>query len=270
MSANPITLQERIHVSRRGVTGTKECRIDWADRFDASLPKVGDSFDLANPYLRCTDIDYEHVDADGGILTFTYSTEGQLGDSFYERSISFGAEVDNATTGWTWETAGTPVSEGVNTYRSVGSLVISMRRATSPLAAIQSANNKVNDRTFQGFAAGTLLFNDADMRENWDQDGNLISVNTSFKFAWRERSWNYSWRPPRQKILDGVPQTYQTGEPDKPNYTANASLDSTPVYVSGTAGTGDWDKPKKGSAYVYGTSCDFATVLGIPKIPGDG
>lgn len=269
MPDTSIQLHERIHVSRRGVTGTKECYVPWSDRFNVALPKVGDSFDVANPYLRCTDIDYEHQDADIGQITYTYSTGGQLGESFYERSISFGAEVDDCTIGWTWETAGTPVDQQINSFRTVGSLIISMRCETSPLDAIRSATNKINDRVFQGFAAGTLLFEDADMRENWDQDGNLISVNTSYRFKWRDRSWNYFWRSPKQKIVEGVPQTYQTDDSSKPNYTSTAILDSTPVYVSGTPGSGAWDKPVSGGDYPY-VDCDFASVLGIPTIPGDG
>lgn len=236
--------------------------------YDPSLPQYGEPLP-GMPYLRCVQISAQEGMAGEVEVTAQYSTERQLADEFYETSIDFGLETGDCTSGWTWETAGTPVETQIPTIIPVEGYSITMRVTSAPEEAILAAINCVNDRIFHGHAAGTMRFDGANTSESYDSDGSLISVRTTYSWTVKTRSHNEDWRPPLQaRDIDGNLIYYHNIDAGEPYYTEDSTLIATPVWVSGTPGTGGWDKMTYDGGYRY-AECDFATVLGIPKKTGD-
>jgi hypothetical protein len=243
----------------------------WADIADTQIPKKGDvwPYDEAHPYLKCRRITAVSDEAWGAEVSLFFSTESKYGDDFVEESLEIEAEVLDTTKTCKWDTAGTTCDIPVSTIYPKLVWVMSMKRATSTVDAIKQAEGKLNDRTFRGFPAETLLLESASVHHQWDDNGVLTGVDVSYRFVQRFRSHNEVWREARQKLVNGVPQYYQTADNTKPNYNPDPNMDSEPVYVDGPAGTPGWDKPYymdgETKKYRYDT-CDFATLLGIPGV----
>ena len=256
----------------KGMTGQISYLVSDALIFHAELPVPGDPWPgppAVLPFLACVKAEWSGEECDQARATYFYSTDRKLGDEFVEVSMSYGIETIDMTAGWEWETAGTPVQIDVPTVLPVCEICLTMKCPISPGAAINEAQDCVNSRTFRGWEPGTLRFDGADTDESYDIDGNLLSVRTNYRFTGKPYSHNYVWRPPLQdRDASGNTLFWQDKDNALATYTVDAKLVGTPVYVSGTAGTGAWDKPMNGALYRY-DECDFAIVLGLPELPGD-
>lgn len=255
----------------KGMTGTLSVIVPRNAIFDPGLPVPGSPWPLDEylPFLRCVSASWEPLGADGVVkCTYQYSTERELGEEFAEISSSWDVELIDQTKGYTWETAQTPVEIDIPTPVPLTEYSMRMRVIAPPYEAISQAIQCVNDRIFRGFAIGCLRFDGASTEESYDIAGNLVSCQTTYKFSGRKRSWQEVWRPPLiARDGEGNERYYQGQDPDKPDY--DTSKDGQPVYVSGAAGSGAWDKPKSGNDYRY-PECNFAAVLGLPRLLGDG
>lgn len=254
----------------KGLTGQLSVVVPRTEIFDSHLPVPGDPWPLDEelPYLRCKNAEWQPLGTDGVVqCTYYYTTDRMLGDEFAEVSSDWSGEVVDQTKGYVWETAGTPVQEDIPSIIPLIEYTMRVRVTAPPYEAISAAINCVNDRVFRGFAAGCLRFEGANTSESYDIRGQLISCNTTYKFTGRRRSWQEVWRPPLiARDGDGRERYYQGQDETKPDYSP--TQDGQPVYVSGAAGQGGWDRPKLGSACRYPV-CDFATMLGLPKLLGD-
>ncbi|MCL5105665.1 MAG: hypothetical protein M1133_16355 [Armatimonadetes bacterium] len=271
--------RRELNHDEKGLTGKIVYICDWTDIDPApiaSLPKRGDAWP-DNAYLRCVHISANEIDYNVGEYTAYYSTERQLAEEFCEVSLDYGLETGDYTEGWTWETAGTPVTDQIPTSSPVGIYTIRVREPGPPEEKILEAMNKVNSKVFRGYAVENMRFDGASTSESYDINGDIIAVATTYKFTIRDRSHNQAWRKKLQALdIDGNPIVWQHIDAGEPYYTTDSAKIGTPVwvnqvtgqeaYVSGTCG---WDKPTNGGAYRYGT-CDFAAVLGLPKKIGDG
>lgn len=270
----------KLHQDGKGLTGTKVFLCDWDDVDPApivGLPHYDDPWSVSLPYLRVVDIDAD--DNGSGLCEYTvqYSTERQLGETFYETTLDYGLEQIDCTKGYTWETAGTPVTIDIPTLVPVIIYTIRLRQPGPPVNDVVAAQNKINDRVFHGFTAEHMRFDGAGTEESFDSSGNIISVQTIYKFTIRDRSHNEVWRDPLQaRDIDGNLIYWQNIDEDQPFYSVDNTLVGTPVWVNqvtghetAVAGTGDWDRPMLDDDYRY-ELCDFASVLDLPTKPGDG
>jgi hypothetical protein len=258
----------------KGMTGELSVVVPRANKFDTDMPGPGDVWpfpeDNAPVFLRCVSAEWSalgHDDVCQG--TYYYSTERQLGEEFAEVSCDWSGELVDQTKGWEWEDTGNPVDIEIPT--AVPTVEYAMRRrvAPPPYEAVSEAINKVNDRVFRGFSAGCLRFDGISNSESYDINGNVISTSVTYKFTGRGISWQQVWRPPViARDADGREMYYQAQDPNN-TATYSETLDGQPIYVSGDAGTGGWDKPTLDDEYRYGV-CDFGAVLALPKLPGDG
>jgi len=265
--------RRRERVTVNGLEATRTFYSPWADRYDISLPKLGDLYDDETfAYLWCTSIEPEEDEDGNAVIVCRYGNESQLGEEFYEFNCDFSCEVLDTTKGMTWDDAGTSVDVPVSTIYPIMEEVVTVRAATADRTSIRSAVGKVNSEEFHGAAVGCLLLEGASLRISRDQDGNVLSAQSTFKFLYRERPHNEVYREARIKTTkDGLRLCWHNdpNATDDDYYTTDTSKIGDPVYVSGTAGTSGWDKPY----YMDGTTkkyrydeCDFASVLGIPDV----
>jgi hypothetical protein len=316
-------MNERTKEGHRGVTGTREFFCLWTERFGVDafgnpifvegfqdiqgqnrfLPDFGDVWDPFpggnGLFLRVDDIARDRLDAFDCKVTVSYSTQGQFGENFYEKSLEFACEVQNKGVTCHWASDGAPVDIPVAMMIPHCELVITIRMATSPFDAIFTATGCLNDRIFQGSPVGTLLFLGASVRENWDVNGVLMNCLCSYKFSRKNQDWNLNWRPRTQRVAKGIPQLWSkdypgnldpaNGQsynlPDIGTFTAAQlnGYDSTPVYVGQTLPTDvvtetigsviytwpGWDSaqnPDGSFGYAY---VNLASVLGLPIADGD-
>jgi len=262
-----------LHQDSKGMTGQVTYRVEEADLFSPLLPTPGDAWpgpqDL--PYLRCIEANWTQNECGWWTAVYEYSTERQLGEDFCDVSIDGSVENVDTTAGWTWENAGTKVEIDIPTAIGVENYQLTMKKETLDYNALSTSVNHVNDRTFHGYPEGTLLFETYRVSQSYTLAGETSSAQVVYNFKYKGNGHNTLWRPPLQDVdEDGNGLVYQNKNSDKTDsYTTNAALIGTKVYVSGTAGTGAWDKPKDANNnYRYG-ECDFAATLGLPKIPGD-
>ncbi|MCE5322149.1 hypothetical protein LLG46_02410 [bacterium] len=255
----------------KGYTGTKYFKVtsftdDIDDTYNTDLPCAGDAWSTARPYLRCVSVDTNELDGGFGEAIANYSTERELAESFVDLSKSFGLEQQNITRGYIWTNAGTPVEIDIPVYMPVTTWTLKCRRDTDQSTAIRAAQGKINSVSFFGCAAGYLRFDGAEQDESYTAEGALISVNVTYHFTETVILQNYFWRPPLQAVdSNQQPRRYQDADSEAPDYSTDPAQIGTPVYVSGTAGTGAFDIPKDPttSEPIY-ASCDFTSVLGLP------
>lgn len=257
--------------STKGNSAVREFVANWADRWDNSLPKLGDVYP-DNSFLYCTAREPSQNKDGLAVILYTYENEGQLSEEFYEYNADFSAEVLDTTKGMTWENAGTKVDIPISTIHPIVTEVITVRALTSPREALRTAVGKVNDRKFHGAEAGHLLLEGASVRISRDQNGTIISAQSTFRFLWRDQEHNEVWREARQKKRDGIWLEYQNTKPEDTETYSLTEPPGDPVYYDGIQGTSDWDKPYRmdGTTKFYRyKECDFGTVLGLPIETGD-
>jgi hypothetical protein len=263
----------RLHFDGKGLTGEIRISCDWSDVDPApvaALPQYGEVWSADLPYLVCVEVDAQEGSIAECEYVARYSTDRQIADEFYESSWDWDLEVIDCTKGFTWRDAGTPVTIDIPTVVPVASYRLTFKRELPPDDVIDSALGKLNDRKFHGCATGTLRFDGCGTDESYAADGSLISVRTVYKFTKKTRSHNEAWREPLQaRDLNGDLIYYQNIDAGEPYYTVDATLIGTPVWVSGTAGTGAWDEPQDSDTDPRYESCNFASVLDIPIKSGD-
>lgn len=276
-------INRRLRIDGKGMAGSISLRCDWADvdpiynAGSIGLPVYNESWPgITN--LRCINVDMDESPDSPGLcsLTAEYSTDGNLGEEFYQMSLEYSTETLDITKGYTWENAGTPVTIDIPTVVPVTTLRIQAKIDSPPDDLVRQAINHVNDRIFLGYAAGTMRFDGSSTDRSYDADGNVLSVNTTYTFTIRDRSFNEEWRPPLQaRDIDGNEIIWQNIDNTQPYYTTDQAKIATPVWInqvsgqeSNVAGVAGWDKPILNGAYRYDT-CDFATILNLTKAIGD-
>lgn len=259
-----------LHQDAKGMTGMRSYLVPEADIFNTELPVPGYPWPgppSVLPQLLCVEANWREEEAGYWRAEYKYSTERTLGDEFAEVSTDWSLETVDHTRGYEWESAGYPVDIDIPTLSPVMDYTMRLRINPPPYDAVRDAINKVNEKKFRGFEAGCLRFDGCYTNESYDIDGQVIGCQTVYKFAGRDVDWNYCWRPPLQaRDSYGNPAYYQGQDNSKDFY--DTALDGQPAYVTAYA-TPAWDKPVFGGNYRYDT-CDFADVLGLPKIVGDG
>lgn len=111
-----------------------------------------------------------------------------------------------------------------------------------------------------------MRFKGATQNQSYGKTGDIVSVSVTYTFVERGVPHNQFYREPLAVKTKNQTQFYQSDNADAPNYTTDATLIGTKVYVSGAAGKGAWDTPQDpdNSNAPRFASCDFATVLGLP------
>lgn len=248
------------------------CTIAEWDANTFTGPQLGDSWTGSGyDWLRCYSRSPREIGPLDMEVECLFSTRPQ-GEENVRESWGFAVEVLDTTRSMIWEIAGSVCDVPVSTIHPCTEYTLAYRHAYTN-ANIQSAIGKVNDRIFRGFAPETMLFEGGEVNISYDKDGGGLDGEICYRWLIRERSHNEVWREARQLMIKGIPQYYQAQDSEKPYYTAEGPEDPVegdPVYVSGTAGTPGWDKPKNPDTGLYRyESCDFATVLGLPRRDGD-
>jgi len=274
----------------KGIAGSIFIRCDWSDvdpLYDPNnlgLPVYNEPWP-GIPNLRCIGVNTDESDRAPGVceLVAEYSTDGDLGEEFFSIELEYGVERVDITKGYAWETAGTPVTSDISTDVPVTQMTITSKVEIAPDSAIRQAINKLNDRIFLGYPAGTLRFDGGSTNKTYDDSGVLLSANTVYRFTIKSEqddsivlTWNHEWRPPLQaRDIDGNEIIWQNIDNAQSYYTTDQSKIATPVWInqvtgqeSNVAGVGGWDKPIINGKYRY-DSCDFATVLNLTKAIGD-
>jgi|GEM_PF-5680367 len=265
-----ITLQKRrFHRTNKELRATVTYASDnWyadVEPWSSALPTIGCSYSTTYPDLICVDINVDDENVHGALVTCEFSNLGFYGEDFWSVSHDYSCEVLDTTKGMIWEDTGTSVEIPVSTIMPIDEITISGKVSTAPSSAIKSAEGKLNNATFLGYPAEQVMFEGAHTDCDIDENGNITNYIVEYKFLARQRSHNEALREAKIKLVDGMPQYYQCTDPDKPNYTTDATQDSQPVYVSGLAGQSKWTKPKDPTTnkYRYET-CDLQTALGLP------
>jgi hypothetical protein len=269
-----------LHQDSKGMTGQLSYLVDEADLFNPLLPTPGSVWpgpqDL--PYLRCIEANWTQRECDIWAAVYEFSTERQLGEDFCDVSVSGAVENVDTTQGWTWKDTGTTVEIDIPTPIGVEVYEITVRKEVLDYSALRTAINCVNDRVFHSYAAGTLLLETYRVTQSYTLAGETSSAQVSYSFKYNAQGHNKVWRPPLQDVdADGNGLVYQNKDSEKTDsYTTDVTLVGAKVYVDSAApvggapaGVGAWDTPQLSGANRY-AECDFATVLGLPKNPGDG
>lgn len=269
-----------IRQERNGITGVKQYIIPRADYLDLTLPTPGSQWpgpEVADfPNLLCVGAEWAETEDPAYVrITYQFSTDGEIVDDFSEISASCGTMQRDSLFGWHWESTGTVVVNDIPREIVVMQYQMRCRTTNSTITALSGAINCVNDRTFRGFAAGHMLLRDAELQESYTAGGVILSANTVYTFEVIDPggsiTHNHFYRPPVQdRDGNGNPLWYQDKDAAKDGYTTDDTLIGTPVMVSGAAGTGGDDRPLSPSGDTYRAAVDFATVLSLPKIAGDG
>lgn len=178
--------------------------------------------------------------------TFEY-TRPQIGD---EPRITwdYSAEMLSTAAGRTWVDTGAVIDQEdlqQSVLYPLLTLTVDMAVETLPLEAMMDLVGKVNDDTFWGAEAGTLLFEGGTSTAQYNYDSGAWYYHVTYRFLWRPRGHNAVWRP-AMRAWDSAAGNW---EMDGDNY----------VYQAGTAGTGAWTETDP-ALYESG---DFDTLTGV-------
>lgn len=266
--------RRRLRKDTKGVSGVKTFVVDdWdgdVEDYDPALPEIGDAWSPSKPHLRCARVDADEIGGGVGDVVAEYSSDGLLIEDMWEVSMDYFLETVDNTRGWTWETAGTPVEQEIPSTIAVMKYVLRGKVPSPPTAAVVQALNRVNDRTFRTFAAGTMRLDGVQTSEQYNSAGQVVSVQTTYTWLWSEVGHNYEWRLPlADRDGNGNVIYYQNKDVEKEGYTTDPDLVGTVKYVSNTTlATADWDRPRRKAdgvnwSYRY-EAVDFVQLLGVP------
>lgn len=274
--------KRRYRFDGKGLVWTVELICDCSDIepfYSPFLPKIGDAWSPQLPYLKCVNIDVDELEERPGICRFVadFSSEGVSAEEYVQIRVEHSLRASDVTKSRTWESTGTPVLTDITTDEPVTHYIMTVRDVSAPYEKIQQAIGKINEKKFRGFAPETMRFDGADTEESYDQEGNLLSVTTTYSFTVLDKSHNYDWRPALiARDVDYNEIYWQCIDEDEPFYTTDPTKVGTPVYVNqlegqsnNPAGVAGWDKAKDSNGKYKYELCDFATVLGLPRAPGD-
>ena len=264
---------------KKGMTGTIEFIVSEVDMFSPFLPVPGTPWNMVKPLhnvpstLVCQEVDVQELIPGKVQLTYFFSTDRDLGESFVDISYSWGTQSVEQTKGYKWKNSGTLIEQEIPTLESIVSVKVDKKTPAPARNLLEQSLNRVNDRKFLGFPREFLLFDGIEDASSYNLDGSILSVRTSFSFTGKvDRSHNVSWRQPiPRRLSDGNVAYWQNENPAEPYFSNDNTKIGTMVYVPGSAGLGAFDIIQEVSNplnYRY-AFCDFATVLGIPTIAGD-
>ncbi|MCE5200849.1 MAG: hypothetical protein ABFD54_05990 [Armatimonadota bacterium] len=129
-----------------------------------------------------------------------------------------------------------------------------------PISTILACINKVNDTSWQGCDAGTVLFKDFSEQAEWDPETQAWYYRAQYEFLWRSRPHNEVWRGPIPKRdSTGYILYYQNTDADGDNYTTDATKTGHPVPKGGVAGEWAWTSL---TPAIY-ESADFSQLVTI-------
>lgn len=245
-------------LNRDGGNGTRIFRCAWEDR--KKIVKQGDPFP-GEPRLRCYEINVKPLTpntsdnaerpADQCIVEARYAVKKNL-DTKPQITLEAGGKVLETGLGRTWQGTGKPVlqSQGVFFATCIWNITM-IYPSGAPLATIMNNLNKVNAARFLGAASETLLLESANISARYDYENDLWYDEVAYRFNWQSCPWNVVWRAPVQaRDAAGLVWT-------------GAQLDE-PVWVSGPAGVGGWDRM---SPELY-SKTDFGPMLNMPPSRG--
>lgn len=246
-----------IEETRQGCTAERVIICDWSERATYA-PKIGDPWP-GNTALRVTRVAIDGLGKPSTPTPHVTWTEGEYGFTKAQITVGYSTApyIENAPI-WSWEYSGEVLETGLGrTWASTGKPCESMAgvyfptatiraqyiTSAVPQAAIIACLNKVNAATWFDFPAEQLLFEGAATDPRFDYDRDIYFYTITYSFLFRTVSHNVVWRAPKQALnLDNTPMVDAEGYP---------------VYLSGTAGTGAWDRPNPD---LYG-SADFNALF---------
>lgn len=215
----------------QGGTGRRVFKGDW-DTWQQQAPRLAATFPGA-PALRLKETTVEPITQNRGStgydecrITCQYATFEFIDDQPVE-SGSISGEALEVGLGRRWASTGRSVQQAVSVIFPLMDWAVRMTMRSVPKAAILDRVGKVNWAPFLGFPRETLLFHGADWDSRFDYERQTYIYSVNFHFTYRPMGWNVQWRAPVQARQDGILLYQDDGEP---------------VFVSGSAGEGGWDR----------------------------
>lgn len=236
-------LLEEYHLLERddGAEGTKGFVEETAGT--STLPTIGDEFDATHIKCKARSLDYRYLWWDSATSTYkrkiivNYSTRAGsspvITPDADERRFQLGGEIlaVEDPTGWVWHLKNVAIQDTqVFLSNPVGSFTRqrTFTSSTSKKAWIQNKlivqAGTINDRVFEDYRIGAVLFSGVEGGTQYDNKGKLIWV-FNLTFSWR--------------IIRAAGGKDYAGNPivkDDWRYIWNKD--------AGGAGTGAWDQPK--------------------------
>lgn len=243
--------------TRYGATILRTIICDWTAR-STYKPMIGDLYP-GERALRCTEVRWRGVGqpalSGAGYIyeqirfDCTYSTAPFVENMPIE-TWDFSGEVLETAEGRTWLGTGKPCESSQGIFYPTITRNISMVVSQVNTGAVFTSLGGVNWTLFQGFPAGTLLLEGANIANRYDYERDIYTYQLDYRFIYRRIPHNYIWRAPKQAL-----------DPD-----TDAPMiddDGYPVYITGPEGIGGWDMPYPALYPVV----DFGPLFGYPPNP---
>lgn len=243
--------------SRNGAQGVRYFRGTWAQAL-LYAPKPGMPFPDW-PELTVDRVNIQPAGQQGDGSTINAYTEAMVQVDYtleYRKpglgdppryDWEFASEVLATGEGREWSSTGKKIdSEDLSTAVNypLMTLVVNYAVPTIPITTIFGLVGKVNDDTFQGAAAGTLLFEGASASAQYNYDERAWYFRVTYRFLKRMHSHNEIWHP-AEKEWDVDTQDWAR------------DTDGAFIYKTGMPGTSYWDT----TAPLLYESGDFDTLL---------
>lgn len=238
----------KITITRTGRTGYRYYKCTWAERYTVA-PLIGESFSIADPELRCSQLDFDPLGKPTGVDTYTYCritaayTTDQLdtgADPKY--SYDFGGEALQTVEGRTWDSDGKPCDIPLSTFYPLISFSLTFVTLAWDTTTVFNAIGKVNSALWLGAPAGYVLLEGVNAENEYQPDG-TTRWRITYRFLYRQRSHNEVYRPPK----------YVTDSWGRP------TLDAAGHKTILTAGK--WDTPLDASSDPLYESTDFSVLV---------
>lgn len=184
-------------------TLTWYCPIGERATHEAALRFAADPFDAT---LFCTDVegDFRGGDINSGVwvMVASYAPASEVNrnkpDQAFVAEFETGADAIQIEGGYEFPSDHTPLI-GENTRPVIlisrSKIVLSGVRTSFDLSTFESLEDKVNDDSFLGAAAGTLLFQGGSGRVRTKADGSGLLYEVRIPLLHRGAGWNNFLRP---------------------------------------------------------------------------
>lgn len=230
-------------------TATRAFQADYAT-WAADTPQFGEFFPrstvlrLKNKHVEPLTVSTTAAEPDQVKVVCDYATYEYL-DSAPTESGEVSAEVLEIGLGRIWESVGRPVQQAQGVVLPMMEWSVHVIMGQIPKDAIISKTGKCNYFQWRDFPPETLLYQGATWENRYDYERTMYIYSVTHKFGYRPIGWNTVWRAPEQARSEGN-LVYDN--------------DGLPVWVSGPAGIGGWDRilPK---LYEW---TDFNSLIGLP------
>lgn len=241
------------------VSGTRTFIVDSGGGI-ASLPVRGTSLmpnefgvDIPGCLARQIRVQFDGDDRDPQYVV-VYDTRSQFGVSGAmgitndEANRSFDVQpelmsIDSEAGGWTWDLQAAPIDAGIAIFKrsvlqdfSMAKAGLSTTAKNTLLTKIRQQAGTINASAFEGFAVGQVYFNGSRGGNYKDQSG--------------VERWNIELLFTARLLTD------------EKDYAGAAITqdDWLYLYIDQEGAAGDFDKPKRGSAYLY-RKTDFSSLV---------